>query len=75
LFTYTKFSISEPLSRKPKGRGNLGKDKAKLKEAREMGAPSSYLTGLLHNFSFALRYFESNHDTSGPGGVGRGPIN
>jgi hypothetical protein len=30
-----------------------------------MGAPSSYLTGLLHNPSFALRYFESNHVTRG----------
>jgi hypothetical protein len=26
-----------------------------------MGALSSYLTGLLHNLSFALTYFESNH--------------
>jgi hypothetical protein len=30
-------------------------------EVREMGAPSSYLTGLLHNLSFALDTNESNH--------------
>jgi hypothetical protein len=33
----------------------------KMKEVREIEAPSSYLTGLLHNFSFAFRYFELNH--------------
>jgi hypothetical protein len=36
-----------------------------MKEVREMGAPSSYLTGLLYNLSFALRYFEANHITRG----------
>jgi hypothetical protein len=28
----------------------------KIEEVREMGAPSSYLTGLLDNFSFAPGY-------------------
>jgi hypothetical protein len=32
------------------------KEKIKIEEVREMGAPSSYLTGLLHNPSFAPRY-------------------
>jgi hypothetical protein len=32
------------------------KEKMKMEEVREMGAPSSYLTGLLHNSSFALGY-------------------
>jgi hypothetical protein len=32
-----------------------------MKELREMEAPSSYLTGLLHNPNFAPIYFESNH--------------
>jgi hypothetical protein len=47
----------------PKGEGET--KEGKMKEVREMGAPSSYLTGLLHNLSFALRYFESNHITQG----------
>jgi hypothetical protein len=34
-----------------------------MKEVREMEDPSSYLIELLHNSSFALRYFESNHIT------------
>jgi hypothetical protein len=34
------------------------------REVREIGAPSSYLTGLLHNSSFAPKYFESNHFNS-----------
>jgi hypothetical protein len=32
------------------------KENAKMEEVREMGAPSSYLTRLLHNPSFASRY-------------------
>jgi hypothetical protein len=36
-------------------RGNL-KEKMKMEEVREMGAPSSYLTELLHNLRFASRY-------------------
>jgi hypothetical protein len=32
---------------------------------REMEAPSTYLTGLLHNSSFTLKYFESNHINEG----------
>jgi hypothetical protein len=32
---------------------------------REMGTLSSYLIGLLHNPSFALRYFKSNYITRG----------
>jgi hypothetical protein len=49
----------------PKGVGKLRKEgrKGKMKEVREMGAPSSYLTGLLHNPYFVPRYFESNHLT------------
>jgi hypothetical protein len=36
-------------------RGAKGsRKKGKMKEVREMGAPSSYLIGLLHNPSFAL---------------------
>jgi hypothetical protein len=35
----------------------------KNKEVREMGAPSSYLTGLLQNLSFTPKYFESSHLT------------
>jgi hypothetical protein len=31
-------------------------EKMKMEEVREMGAPSSYLTGLLHNLSFAPGY-------------------
>jgi hypothetical protein len=53
------------LTRKPKGRGKPREGRSKMKEVREMGAPSSYLTGLLHNPSFAPRYFVSNHLTRG----------
>jgi hypothetical protein len=36
-------------------RGAKGKrKKGKMKKVREMGAPSSYLTRLLHNHNFAL---------------------
>jgi hypothetical protein len=45
-------------------RGAKGRnEEGKMKEVREMGAASSYLIGLLHNLSFASRYFESNHIT------------
>jgi hypothetical protein len=36
------------LTRKPKGIGKPREERSKIKEVREMGAPSSYLTGLLH---------------------------
>jgi hypothetical protein len=39
-----------------------------------MGAPSSYLTGLLHNPYFAPRYFESNHLTWGRYGPTHGNL-
>jgi hypothetical protein len=45
-----------------------------MKEVSEMGALLSYLTGLLHNPSFALRYFESNHITRGRYGPTRGNL-
>jgi hypothetical protein len=32
------------------------KEKMKMEEVREMGAPSSYLTGLLHILNFAPKY-------------------
>jgi hypothetical protein len=51
--------ISGPLSHTSnKGGGNPNKDERKMQkeEVREMGAPSSYLTGLLHNPSFTLGY-------------------
>jgi hypothetical protein len=51
------------LTRKPKGRGKTREGRSKMKEVREMGALSSYLTGLLYNLSFVLRYFDSNHIT------------
>jgi hypothetical protein len=47
------------LSQATKGRGKPNKDegkKCKMEEVREMGAPSSYLTGLLHIPSFAPGY-------------------
>ena len=50
------------------------KENGKMKELREMGTPSSYLTGLLHNPRFALRYFESNHITRGRYGPTRGNL-
>jgi hypothetical protein len=49
-------------------------EKNKIKEVREMRAPSSYLTGLLHNPSFAPRYFESNYLTRGRYGPTRGNL-
>jgi hypothetical protein len=58
----------------PKGMGKLGKEEREMKEVWEMGAPSSYLTGLLYNPSFALRYFELNHITRGRYGPTRGNL-
>jgi hypothetical protein len=42
------------LNKQLKGGGNPNEDeeKHKIEEVREMGAPSSYLIGLLHNPSF-----------------------
>jgi hypothetical protein len=37
------------------------KEKMQMEEVREMGAPSSYLTGLLHIPSFAVDTIKSNH--------------
>jgi hypothetical protein len=61
--SYTNSPICGPLSQETlRGWENKGRKKGKkIKEVREMGALSSYLTRLLHIFSFALRYFESNH--------------
>jgi hypothetical protein len=39
----------------PTGEETL-KEKIKMEEVREMGAPSSYLTRLLHNPQFASGY-------------------
>jgi hypothetical protein len=41
-----------------RGGETLTKDERKIEEVevREIGAPSSYLTGLLHNLSFAPGY-------------------
>ena len=56
--SYTNSPICGPLSQENlRGGENLEKDEAKMKEVREMGTPSSYLIGILHNPSFALRYF------------------
>jgi hypothetical protein len=41
------------------------KENAKIEEVWEMGAPSSYLTELLHNLSFALDTIELNHLAQG----------
>ena len=45
-----------------------------MKEVREMEVPSSYLTGLLHNPSFALGNIESNHLTQGRYGPTQGNL-
>jgi len=52
--TRTDFSALGPLSRarNPKSK----RRKRKMGEVREMGTPSSYLTGLLHIPSFAPGY-------------------
>ena len=50
------------------------KENGKMKELREMGPPSSYLIGLLHNPRFALRYFELNHITRGRYGPTQGNL-
>ena len=56
--SYTNSPICGPLSQENlRGGKHLEKDEAKMKEVREMGALSSYLTGLLYNPSFTLRYF------------------
>jgi hypothetical protein len=46
------------LTQATKGGENPNKDERKMQmeEVREMEAPSSYLTGLLHNPSIALGY-------------------
>jgi hypothetical protein len=53
--SYTNRWISGHLTQAPRGEKTL-KEKIKIEEVREMGAPSSYLTGLLHNPSFAPVY-------------------
>jgi hypothetical protein len=52
-----------------RGGTNIRLYELKKVEVREMGAPSSYLTRLLHNHSFARRYFELNHITRGRYGL------
>jgi hypothetical protein len=54
--SYTNRWISGPLSHKHLTGGETLKEKMKMEEVREMGAPSSYLTGLSHNPSFAPGY-------------------
>jgi hypothetical protein len=58
IFVLTQIRwISGPLSHKqPRGGGNPNKKKIQMEEVREMGAPSSNLTGLLHNPNFAPGY-------------------
>jgi hypothetical protein len=74
----TQISQFVDLSHKnPKGEGKLrkgGRKEGKMKEVREMEAPSSYLTRLLHNPNFAPRYFESNHLTRERYGPTRGNL-
>jgi hypothetical protein len=43
--------------------GKTLKEKMKIEEVREMGASSSYLTGQLHNPSFASRYIQLSQTT------------
>jgi hypothetical protein len=43
------------LTQAPRGRNPKGENE-KMEQLREMGAPSSYLTGLLHNPCFAPGY-------------------
>jgi hypothetical protein len=43
------------LTQAPRG-GETLKEKMKIEEVIKIGAPSSYLTGLLHNLNFAPGY-------------------
>ena len=56
--TSTNFCSWTSLARTLKGRRKkpTGNRKMRMGEVREMGAPSSYLTGLLHILSFAPGY-------------------
>jgi hypothetical protein len=53
--SYTNQWNSGPLSHKHLEEETL-KEKMKIEEVREMGAPASYLIGLLHNSSFVPGY-------------------
>jgi hypothetical protein len=58
VLTPTHGLVDLSLTQATKGGGNPNKDERKMQmeEVREMGAPSSYLIGLLHNPSFAPGY-------------------
>jgi hypothetical protein len=63
-FLHKSLNLWTSLTRTLKG-GETRKQERKNERGEGDGAPSSYLTGLIHNPSFAPRYFKSNHLTRG----------